>query len=168
MCSACSTWPPRIGKVFVEVANEPENNNIDPVAVMKGVNRRGVLSAYGLDPGRHDVATWKTDVPMLDYGTAHDLNRDLENSPSVTRLAMAMQNAFGIPFVNDEPIGAIDPGNKSFKQTGPETWGGVNGGGDERSTATCLFPPPPSPTWFRPATPIIFRPDSKAVFQRRR
>ena len=66
---------------------------------------------------------------MLDYGTAHDLNRDLENSPSVTRSAMAMQNAFGIPFVNDEPIGAIDPGNKSFKQTGPETWGGVNGGG---------------------------------------
>ena len=121
---AASHW-----NVFVEVANEPENNSIDPVAVMKGVNRRGVLSAYGLDPGRHDVAIWKTDVPMLDYGTAHDLNRDLENSPSVTRSAMAMQNVFGIPFVNDEPIGAIDPGNKSFKQTGPETWGGVNGGG---------------------------------------
>ena len=121
---AASHW-----NVFVEVANEPENNSIDPVAVMKGVNRRGVLSAYGLDPGRHDVATWKTDVPMLDYGTAHDLNRDLANSPSVTRSAMMMQNVFGIPFVNDEPIGAIDPGNKSFKQTGPETWGGVNGGG---------------------------------------
>ena len=43
---AASHW-----NVFVEVANEPENNNIDPVAVMKGVNRRGVLSAYGLDPG---------------------------------------------------------------------------------------------------------------------
>jgi hypothetical protein len=114
--------------VFVEVANEPENNNIDPVAVMKGIDRRGVLSAYGLDPGRHDAAAWKA-LPMLDYGTAHDLNRDLEHSPGVTRASLEMQNAFGIPFVNDEPIGAIDPGNPSFKQTGPETWGGANGGG---------------------------------------
>jgi hypothetical protein len=115
--------------VFVEVANEPENNSIDPVAVMMGVNRRGVLSAYGLDPGRHAVATWKTDVPMLDYGTTHDLNRDLEHSPVATRAAMEMQKVFGVPFVNDEPIGAIDPGYKSFKQTGPETWGGESGGG---------------------------------------
>ena len=121
---AASHW-----NVFVEIANEPENNSIDPVSVMKGVNRRGVLSAYGLDPGRHDVATWKTNVPMLDYGTTHDLNRDLEHSPTVTKSAMDMQNVFGIPFVNDEPIGAIDPGYKSFKQTGPDTWGGVNGGG---------------------------------------
>jgi hypothetical protein len=121
---AASHW-----NVFVEIANEPENNRIDPVAVMKGVNRRGVLSAYGLDPGRHDVATWKTDVPMLDYGVAHDLNRDLEYSPIITKSTKEMQQAFGVPFVNDEPIGAIDPGHKMFKQTGPETWGGVNGGG---------------------------------------
>ena len=40
-----------------------------------------------------------------------------------------MQNALGVPFVNDEPIGAIDPGHPAFKQTGPEMWGGINGGG---------------------------------------
>jgi hypothetical protein len=31
--------------------------------------------------------------------------------------------------VNDEPIGAIDPGHPLFKQTGPGTWGGIQGGG---------------------------------------
>jgi hypothetical protein len=40
-----------------------------------------------------------------------------------------MQNVFGIPFVNDEPIGAIDPGHPLFKQNGPEIWGGIGGGG---------------------------------------
>jgi len=40
-----------------------------------------------------------------------------------------MQNAFGVPFVNDEPIGAIDPGHPHFAQNGPETWGHVGGGG---------------------------------------
>jgi hypothetical protein len=130
---AASHW-----NVFVEVANEPENNAIDPVAVMQGVNRRGALTAYGLDPGRHAVGNWKTEVPVLDYGTAHDLNRELEHSPIVTKSSLEMQNALGVPFVNDEPIGAIDPGQKSFKQTGPETWGGVNGGG-ARTTNRDVF-----------------------------
>ena len=66
---------------------------------------------------------------MLDYGTTHDLQRDLEHSPYNTKEAMEMQNALGVPFVNDEPIGAIDPGNPAFKQNGPEIWGGINGGG---------------------------------------
>jgi hypothetical protein len=114
--------------VFVEVANEPENNQIDPVAVMQGVNRRGVLSAYGLDPARGSREAWKS-IRMLDYGTTHDLQRDLEHSAYNTKDAMDMQNAFGVPFVNDEPIGAIDPGHPHFAQNGPETWGHVGGGG---------------------------------------
>ena len=114
--------------VFVEVANEPENNRIDPVAVMQGVNRRGVLSAYGLDPARAGREAWNS-VRVLDFGTTHDLQRDLEHSAYNTKDAMDMQNAFGVPFVNDEPIGAIDPGHPHFAQNGPETWGHVGGGG---------------------------------------
>jgi len=114
--------------VFVEVANEPENNQIDPVAVMQGVNRRGVLSAYGLDPARASREAWKS-IRMLDYGTTHDLQRDVEHSAYNTQDAMDMQNAFSVPFVNDEPIGAIDPGHPHFGQNGPETWGHVGGGG---------------------------------------
>ena len=120
---AASHW-----NVFVEVANEPENNQIDPVAVMQGVNRRGVLSAYGLDPARVSREAWSA-MPVLDYGTTHDLQRDLEHSPYNTKDAMDMQNAFGVPFVNDEPIGAIDPGHAHFAQNGPETWGHIGGGG---------------------------------------
>jgi len=116
--------------VFVEVANEPEHNRIDPVAVMQGVNRRGVLSAYGLDPLRAGASAelWKG-VPVLDYGTTHDLQRDLERSPSNTKNAKELQDTLGVPFVNDEPIGAIDPGHKMFEQTGPGTWGVIGGGG---------------------------------------
>ena len=121
---AASHW-----NVFVEIANEPEPNRIDVLAVMKGVNRRGVIAAYGLDPARKKTDAWKTDVRVLDYGTTHDLQRNPEASRSNTRHALAMQSAFGVPFVNDEPIGAIDPGHPRFKQTGPETWGGVTGGG---------------------------------------
>jgi hypothetical protein len=120
---AASHW-----NVFVEVANEPENNRIDPVAVMQGVNRRGVLSAYGLDPARAGREAWNS-IRVLDYGTTHDLQRDLEHSTYNTKDAMDMQNAFGVPFVNDEPIGAIDPGHAWYVQKGPEIWGYVSGGG---------------------------------------
>jgi hypothetical protein len=121
---AASHW-----NVFVEVANEPENNQIDPVAVMQGVDRRGVLAAYGLDPARAHRESWSTQVRILDYGTTHDLQRDVEHSSYNTKDAMEMQNAFGVPFVNDEPIGAIDPGHAWYVQKGPEIWGYVSGGG---------------------------------------
>jgi hypothetical protein len=121
---AASHW-----NVLVEVANEPEYNQIDPVAVMEGVDRHGVLSAYGIDPGRAGRDRWKTEVRVLDYGTAHDLQRDLEHSAYNTRDALEMQNVFGVPFVNDEPIGAIDPGHPWFAQNGPGTWAHVSGGG---------------------------------------
>jgi len=68
-------------------------------------------------------------VPTLDYGTTHDLQRDLEHSPYNTKDAMDMQNAFGVPFVNDEPIGAIDPGHPHFAQSRGDIWGHIGGGG---------------------------------------
>jgi hypothetical protein len=120
---AASHW-----NVVVEVANEPESNRIDPVAIMQGVDRRGVLSAYGLDPARADRDNWKA-LRVLDYGTTHDLQRDLEHSAYNTKDAGDMQNVFGVPFVNDEPIGAIDPGHPLFEQSGTDTWGRIGGGG---------------------------------------
>ena len=120
---AASHW-----NVVVEVANEPEHNQIDAVAVMEGIDRKGVLAAYGLDPARAQPDAWKT-LRVLDYGTTHDLDRNLEASPVNTRNAATMQRAFGVPFVNDEPIGAIDPGSPMFKQTGPQMYGGIQGGG---------------------------------------
>ena len=68
--------------VVHEVANEPEYNQIDAVAVMQGVDRRGVLSAYGLDPAR---AGRGAHIPVLDYGTTHDLQRDLDPRRGGTR-----------------------------------------------------------------------------------
>jgi hypothetical protein len=124
---AASHW-----NVLVEVANEPENNRIDPVTVMQGVDRHGVLAAFGLDPARANREHWKS-VRVLDYGTTHDLQRDLEHSAYNTKDARDMQNAFGVPFVNDEPIGAIDPGHPHFEQRGAQMWGHTGGGGTRTS-----------------------------------
>ena len=119
--------------VLVEVGNEPEYNQIDVVTVMQGVNRHGVLSAYGLDPARGTTDTLKNH-PVLDYGTAHDLERDFQRSPRITKDAWDWQNRFGVPFVSDEPIGFIDPGHPDFvargtDPTGAALFGGVYGGG---------------------------------------
>jgi hypothetical protein len=115
--------------VLIEVGNEPEYNGIDVVAVMKGVNRHGVLSAYGLDPSRHPAATLETDVPVLDYGTTHDIHRDFEHSPRITKDAWDWQNRFGVPFVSDEPIGFIDFDHPFFVRTGTDPMGGALFGG---------------------------------------
>lgn len=119
--------------VLVEVGNEPEYNQIDVVAVMQGVSRHGILSAYGLDPARAARDTLR-DHPVLDYGTAHDLERDFAHSPRITKDAWEWQNRFGVPFVSDEPIGFIDPGHPFFVQrgtdpTGAALFGGARGGG---------------------------------------
>jgi hypothetical protein len=111
--------------VLIEVGNEPEYNRIDVVAVMKGINRNGVLSAYGLDPSRHPAANLETDVPVLDYGTTHDIYRDFEHSPRVTKDAWDWQNRFGVPFVSDEPIGFIDFDHPFFVRTGTDPMGGA-------------------------------------------
>lgn len=119
--------------VFIEVANEPEANGIDPVAVLQGVNRRGVLSAYGLDPARRPREQW-ANVPVLDYGTTHDLQRDFAHSAWNTKDARDMQDLLRVPFVADEPIGVIDPGHANYTGTGVDpagaaTFGRVGGGG---------------------------------------
>lgn len=130
---------------LLEVANEPENNGIDPVRVMEGVDRKGVLSAYGLDPARFTgwdqpdpYQKWHDSTPTLDYGTTHDLQRDLQHSSRNTKDAKEMQDLWGIPFIPDEPIGVIDPGYPGYGQTGIDEMGfptfGHIGGGGARTT----------------------------------
>jgi hypothetical protein len=115
--------------VLVEVGNEPEYNEIDVVSVMQGVDRHGVLSAYGLDPSRSMAA-----VRVLDYGTTHDIQRDFNHSPRITKDAWDWQQRFGVPFVSDEPIGFIDVDHPFYVRQGTDPmgaalFGGASGGG---------------------------------------
>jgi hypothetical protein len=110
--------------VLVEVGNEPEHNRIDVVAVMNGVNRHGVLSAYGLDPSRQPEGQ-DVRVPVLDYGTTHDIYREFDRSPRITREALEWQSRFGVPFVSDEPIGFIDFDHPFFVRQGTDPMGGA-------------------------------------------
>jgi len=115
--------------VLIEVGNEPEYNRIDVVAVMNGVNRHGVLSAYGLDPSRHPIENLNAAVAVLDYGTTHDIYRDFDHSPRITKDAWDWQNRFGVPFVSDEPIGFIDFDHPFFVRNGTDPMGGALFGG---------------------------------------
>ena len=56
--------------VFVEVANEPSVHRIDTAAVLRGVNRYGVLTAYGDYPVKGNPGIG-FDIPTLDYVTVH-------------------------------------------------------------------------------------------------
>jgi hypothetical protein len=107
--------------VFIEVANEPENNGIDVPLVLQGIDRKGVLSASGMDPGRHcdaevsDNAAWnacmRREVLVLPGGylTAHDLARDDQHSPRNTKdFTQDFAGVFRVPIVADEHIGIID------------------------------------------------------------
>jgi hypothetical protein len=91
--------------VLIEVANEPHVNKTNPVEILKGVNRYGVLSAYGnyveaLDgkPG------WP---PVLDYGTIH-IPRDSAWHRRA-RIAQEVQHATGTPWISDEPAKITEP-----------------------------------------------------------
>lgn len=111
---AASRW-----NVLVEVCNECENNGVDPVAVLQGVDRRGVVSSYGLDPGRHcvaegagDAAVWEACmrlVGVLEYVGAHDLARDDQHSPRNTKdFTIDFAGIYRRPFVADEHVGLVD------------------------------------------------------------
>jgi hypothetical protein len=105
---------------------------------MTGVNRHGVLSAYGLDPSRHQAENPSPPVPVLDYGTTHDIHRVFDRSPWVTEDAREWQNRFGVPFVSDEPIGFIDFDHPFFVRGGTDPMGRALfaslGGGGARTT----------------------------------
>lgn len=120
--------------VFVEVANEPEPNGVDPVAILQGVDRHGVLAAYGLDPERH-CATGAVcfSVPVLDYATSHDLARDEAHSPRDSKDLRDAEDVLHVPVWDDEPIGVIDPAKFDFHQTSGSLWERP-GGGSVRTT----------------------------------
>lgn len=112
--------------VFIEGANEPPVNGIDIVTIYQGVDRRGVLSAYGLydqDCDRVHICT----LAMLDYLTVHT-DRGPEWPRKVKDL-LEIRDGFGDasdpvnwfagsgrPTIGDEPIGADEteqPGRRS-------------------------------------------------------
>lgn len=91
--------------VLIEVANEPHVNDTDPVAILQGVNRRGVLSAYGLygsyyaNPGGMP--------PALDYVTIHTQRDSAWHRKA--RHAQEVQHALGKPTISDEPAKITEP-----------------------------------------------------------
>jgi hypothetical protein len=102
---------------LIEGGNECENNGIDIVEVYRGVDRHGVLSAYGNDPERHcdaapDADAWaacmRREVPVLDYGTSHDLRRDIHSARN-PKDALEFSGLFGKPWWWDEPVGMVEP-----------------------------------------------------------
>lgn len=125
--------------VMVEGGNEVENNGIDIIQVYQGIDRHGVLSAYGNDPARGDYNTWSTDpnVQPKDYGTTHDLIRDFNHSSRNSKDVWEMQQAFQRPFVLDEPVGFLDAGYPNFhelyRDEMNEPWYSWNGGGGIRT-----------------------------------
>jgi hypothetical protein len=118
--------------VFVEVANEPEPNGVDPVAIMQGVDRHGVLAAFGLDPERVPGPNY-FQVPVLDYATSHDLARDEAHSPRNSKDTRDAEDVVHVPVWDDEPIGVIDPTRYNFHQTSGSLWERP-GGGSVRTT----------------------------------
>jgi hypothetical protein len=98
--------------VFVEAVNEPWNAGApDPVALVARVDRRGVLSAYGLDPVNSGAAgcTYSESAarcPHLDYVTTH-LPRDLAHYYRNSKDLVEMR-PLGVPVVDDEPLGIAD------------------------------------------------------------
>lgn len=108
--------------VFVEVANEPDAQQIDAAAAITGVNRRGVISALGYYEPRGRPAT----LQMLDYVTVHTgrhadwvrrakFGRDLRDGYGDGPDGPAFAGA-GRPVIGDEPMGAAErdePGRRS-------------------------------------------------------
>jgi hypothetical protein len=117
---------------FVEIANEPEPNGVDPVAIMQGVDRHGVIAALGLDPERVPGPNY-FHVPVLDYATSHDLARDEAHSPRNSKDTRDAEDVLHVPVWDDEPIGVIDPAKFNFHQTGGSLWERP-GGGSVRTT----------------------------------
>lgn len=133
--------------VFIEVCNECENNGIDPVAVAAGLDRHAVLSASGMDPGRHcdaqanDGGLWaacmRREVLVFPEGylTAHDLMRDANHSPRNTKdFTIDFAGVFRVPIVADEHVGVIDLGYPNYVYEGDGFAHHTPDGGGRRTT----------------------------------
>lgn len=100
--------------VFIEVANEPHVNKTNPVGVMKGVDRKGVLSAYGLYGSYYERTNPSMPV-ALDYVTVHTQRDSAWHRKA--RHAQEIEFALNKPTISDEPAKAIElnfnyPGGK--------------------------------------------------------
>ncbi len=87
---------------FVEWINEPWVQG-DGLTRARNVERRDILSAYGLQPPFGETGR----VRMLDYGTVH-LPRDLDHYPRNSKDLKELQDSNAKPWVDDEPLGIAD------------------------------------------------------------
>lgn len=98
-----------------ELVNEPAvGDKPDPIDVSTGVNRHGVLTAYGYYP--LEGQTYNT-VKRLDFGTLHT-SRDVSWFRKA-RQCQELQSSWGIGVVDDEPAKAIEPGAKGSPTLAP-------------------------------------------------
>lgn len=92
--------------IVTELVNEPDHGvKPDPIKDFTGVNRRGILTAYGYypeDKGR----TW-AETPVLDFGTIHT-PRD-SGWARKARHAQEWQKFCGKPVIGDEPAKIAEP-----------------------------------------------------------
>lgn len=96
--------------VFVEAVNEPWNGwavsaGLDPQALLRGIDRHGVLSAYGYEPQWSGEEALPS--PHLDYVTWHS-PRDGPHFPHNGKDAWGIRNAQHVPVWDDEPLGFAD------------------------------------------------------------
>ena len=93
--------------VVAEVVNEPHvGQKPDPIDVVKGVDRRGVLTSYGYYTEAMDGQPgWP---PTLDFGTGHWPRTDAWARKA--RISQEAQRGTGKPWISDEPAKITEPG----------------------------------------------------------
>lgn len=104
--------------VLIEASNEPHVNKIDVISAMRGVDRHGVLSAYGVYQPYYTGGT----VPSLDYVTIHTTRDGAWHRKA--RHAQELQHKLGKPCISDEPAKITEtnfdyPGGKNDWNTTP-------------------------------------------------
>lgn len=112
--------------VVFEMVNEPKvqaSFKPDPKDVLVGVNRHGVLTAYGYNPPLNAPLD---PADVLDFGTIHT-PRDSQWFRKA-RHSQEAQHASGKPFIADEPAKAIEPGNPGDPTNAPHPGFNYTGG----------------------------------------
>jgi hypothetical protein len=90
--------------VFIEVCNEPHVNNTDPMRIMAGIARRGVLSSYGLYNFYYKAGEPRA---FLDYCTLHT-SRDSAWARKA-RHVQELASQYDLPCIGDEPAKITEP-----------------------------------------------------------
>ena len=93
--------------VLIEAVNEPSvGSKPDPIDMLTGVNRYGVLTSYGYYASYY--ARPSVFPPVLDYGTVH-IQRDAAWHRKA-RHAQELQHHTGKPWISDEPAKITETG----------------------------------------------------------